>query len=48
MTIRHLRIFIAVAEAGTMSLAAKRLYIAQPHRQPGDRGNRSGLRRPSL
>ena len=30
MTIRHLRIFIAVAEAGTMSLAAKRLYIAQP------------------
>ena len=29
-TIRHLRIFIAVAEAGKMSLAAKSLYIAQP------------------
>ena len=30
MTIRHLRIFIAVAEAGTMSGAARELYIAQP------------------
>ncbi len=30
MTIRHLRIFIAVAEAGKMGLAAKQLYIAQP------------------
>lgn len=30
MTIRHLKIFIAVAEAGTMSQAAKNLYIAQP------------------
>lgn len=30
MTIRHLKIFIAVADTGKMSLAAKRLYIAQP------------------
>lgn len=30
MTIRHLRIFIAVAETGKMGLAAKQLFIAQP------------------
>ena len=30
MTIRHLRIFIAVAECKKMSLAAKKLYISQP------------------
>ena len=30
MTIRHLKIFIAVAETGKMSLAAKRLYVTQP------------------
>lgn len=30
MTIRHLRIFIEVAKAGKMSLAAQRLYISQP------------------
>lgn len=30
MTIRHLKIFIAVAEAQNMSLAAKKLYISQP------------------
>lgn len=30
MTIRHLKIFIAVAETGTMSAAAQRLYITQP------------------
>lgn len=30
MTIRHLRIFIAVAETKKMSLAAKKLYISQP------------------
>ena len=30
MTIRHLRIFIAVAENKKMSLAAKKLYISQP------------------
>lgn len=30
MTIRHLQIFIAVADTGTMSLAAKQLYISQP------------------
>ena len=30
MTIRHLRIFIEVAECGKMSLAAERLFIAQP------------------
>ena len=30
MTIRHLQIFIAVAETGSMSAAAKRLYISQP------------------
>lgn len=30
MTIRHLKIFIAVAETGTMSAAAARYYISQP------------------
>ena len=30
MTIRHLHIFIAVAETGSMSAAAKRLFISQP------------------
>jgi len=30
MTIRHLKIFLAVAESGTMSAAAKQLYITQP------------------
>ena len=30
MTIRHLRIFVAVAETGTMSAAAKQCYITQP------------------
>lgn len=30
MTIRHLKIFIAVADNGTMSGAAQRLYITQP------------------
>lgn len=30
MTIRHLRIFAAVAEYGTMHAAARELYIAQP------------------
>lgn len=30
MTIRHLRIFLAVADSGTMSQAAKQLYITQP------------------
>lgn len=30
MTIRHLKIFIAVADTGKMSTAAKNLYIAQP------------------
>ena len=30
MTIRHLKIFIAVAETGKMSLAAKALYLTQP------------------
>ncbi|MCI8599842.1 MAG: LysR family transcriptional regulator [Lachnospiraceae bacterium] len=30
MTIRHLRIFITVAETGKMSLAAKKLYLTQP------------------
>ena len=30
MTIRHLQVFIAVAETGTMSEAATRLYISQP------------------
>lgn len=30
MTIRHLRIFVAVAENKKMSLAAKKLYISQP------------------
>lgn len=30
MTIRHLKIFIAVAETGSMSTAANRLYLTQP------------------
>lgn len=30
MTVRHLKVFIAVADCGKMSLAAKQLYIAQP------------------
>ena len=30
MTIRHLQIFIAVAETGSMSLAARRLFLSQP------------------
>ena len=30
MTIRHLKIFTEVADAGSMSLAAKRLHISQP------------------
>lgn len=30
MTIRHLKIFIAVAETGSMSAAANRLYLTQP------------------
>lgn len=30
MTIRHLRIFIEVAERGKMSLAARSLFITQP------------------
>lgn len=30
MTIRHLKIFIAVAETGSMSTAAQQLYVSQP------------------
>ena len=30
MTIRHLKIFIAVADTGKMSAAAEKLYISQP------------------
>lgn len=30
MTIRHLKIFIAVCDCSKMSLAAKKLYITQP------------------
>ena len=30
MTIRHLKIFIAVAETGKMNLAAERLFLSQP------------------
>ncbi len=30
MTIRHLKIFLAVAETGSMSAAANRLYLTQP------------------
>ena len=30
MTIRHLKIFITVADAGKMSAAAEKLYISQP------------------
>ncbi len=30
MTIRHLKIFITVADTGKMSAAADKLYISQP------------------
>ena len=30
MTIRHLTVFVAVAEQGSMSAAAKHLYLSQP------------------
>ena len=30
MTIRHLNIFLAVAETGSMRTAAQQLYISQP------------------
>ena len=30
MTIRHLRIFIEVADSGKMSIAASKFYISQP------------------
>ena len=30
MTIRHLKIFIAVAETGSMSKAAQKLFLSQP------------------
>ena len=30
MTIRHLKVFLAVAETGKMSAAADQLFIAQP------------------
>ena len=30
MTVRHLKIFIAVADTGKMSQAAEQLYISQP------------------
>ena len=30
MTIRHLKIFITVADCGKMNMAAKKLYISQP------------------
>lgn len=30
MTIRHLRIFITVAECGSMNTAAKELFLSQP------------------
>ena len=30
MTLRHLRIYVTVCETGSMTAAAKKLYIAQP------------------
>ena len=30
MTIRHLRIFVMVADCGTMSLAAEKMFLSQP------------------
>lgn len=30
MTLRHLRVFLAVVDSGSMSGAARALYIAQP------------------
>lgn len=35
MTIRHLTVFAAVAEQGSMSAAAKHLYLSQPNSQSG-------------
>lgn len=34
MTIRHLTVFVAVAEQGSMSAAAKHLYLSQPTVRP--------------
>lgn len=36
MTIRHLTIFVAVADQGSMSAAAAHLYLSAAYRKPGD------------
>ena len=38
MTIRHLRIFLAVADSGTMSQAAKKIVYHAAVGQPGGQG----------
>ena len=38
MTIRHLRIFLAVCDSGSMTEAAERLFMSQPSGEPGGAG----------
>ena len=38
MTLRHLEIFLAVAETGSMRKAAEQLYISRQRRHTGNGG----------